>query len=185
MQKDCYSFEGPSNYHGPRGNICWPVAYQPNQMPASGDVTFPRCIPEQEVSWPVSETWRRNKGQPRCAGPGTCQGDHQICNYKYQYGVDDVGPCPSEQSCKSSYCCAPCPPVCTYPCPAVPSCNRLTTRCFDWPLPQRERCAVTQSGFDLRPPRAALNVQDDQPERCPTCKRIVVDMACGPLGYNY
>ncbi|CAL1540719.1 unnamed protein product [Lymnaea stagnalis] len=166
-------------------SMCWPIINQQRPLTVLEKATLSRAPPRQDVSWPVSEPWRRNLGQPRCAGQGRCQGDPERCNSKYRYGVDDVGPCPSEESCKKSYCCAPCPPECPNPCPQNPGCNRLTTRCFEWPTPRRDLCPPVDANTDLRGKRANLNDQSQQPERCPTCKRIVVDMECGPLGYNY
>lgn len=43
---------------------------QAGQIRGFGEMGFPGCIPQQEMSWPVSENWRRNTGQPRCTGIG-------------------------------------------------------------------------------------------------------------------
>ncbi|XP_059145975.1 uncharacterized protein LOC131933195 [Physella acuta] len=166
-------------------SMCWPIINQQRPLTVLEKAGLAKCPPRADVSWPVSEPWRRNLNEPRCGGQGRCQGDPQRCNSKYRYGVDDVGQCPTQQTCKKAYCCAPCPPECVQPCPNPPGCNRLTTRCFDWPIPKNEKCAPVNTNMDFRPPRADLNDQTVQPERCPTCKRIVVDMECGPLGYNY
>ncbi|XP_012943560.1 uncharacterized protein LOC106013145 [Aplysia californica] len=166
-------------------SMCWPLIQQSQPLRAVETSAMSPYAPAADVTWPVSEPWRRNLGQPRCGGAGRCQGDARRCNSKYRYGVDDVGQCPSASSCRSSFSCNPCPADCPNPCPDSRDCNRLTTRCFEWPKPKGGACPVEDSNRDFRPPRPDLNRHDTQPERCPTCNRVVVDMACGPMGYNY
>ncbi|GFR96717.1 hypothetical protein ElyMa_002727000 [Elysia marginata] len=74
---------------------------------------------------------------------------------------------------------------CQNPCEDTPGCERRTSRCFEWPQPRKSLCPNENTTADFRPKRANLNVEINQPERCPTCKRCVVDMECGPLNYNY
>jgi len=166
-------------------SMCWPMIRPDPPVNVMECNAMSPYAPRPEIRWPVAEPWRRNVGQPRCGGEGRCQGDAQRCNSKYRYGVDDVGPCPSSTSCKSSYSCNPCPAECINPCPKSTDCNRITTRCFDWPKPKLGACPPENSNRDFRPPRPDLNRPDHQPEKCPTCKRILVDMECGPMGYNY
>jgi len=167
-------------------SMCWPLIQQTEPVSLMKASACGPFAPTQDVKWPAPEPWRRNVGQPRCGGQGRCQGDARRCNSKYRYGVDDVGACPSDVSCRSSMSCNPCPQPCDNPCPVQNDCQRLTTRCLDWPLSAAVNAGPPHhAGLDARPPRPDLNNQDSQPSRCPTCKRLVVDMECGPLGYNY
>ncbi|KAK3724311.1 hypothetical protein RRG08_043307 [Elysia crispata] len=168
-------------------SLCWPITRQSQQLTVMDQTAMQPRPYQQEVRWPVSEPWRRNREQPRCEGEGRCQGDARRCDSKYRYGVDDVGPCQLDASCKSGYSDRPDKQNCQNPCLEAPGaeCQKRSSRCFEWPQPRRGLCPNEDNNADFRPKRANLNVEINQPERCPTCKRCVVDMACGPLGYNY
>lgn len=166
-------------------SMCWPITAHVQPMMVMDQSALNRRPYQEDVRWPLSQPWRRNLTQPRCEAEGLCQGDAKLCNSKYRYGVDDVGPCPSNSSCKNSYSCPPKNQQCPNPCEEAPGCHRSTSRCFEWPQPRKSICPNEETNADFRPKRANLNVAANQPERCPTCKRVVVDMECGPLNYNY